>query len=291
MSRPEGAAPGEGAHAGGPADWTCYRHQGRQSGVRCARCERPICPDCMISAPVGFQCPACVKGGPQVRTLRSLVSPPRLTQAIVVVNVAVAVLALVVGAADGAAPTLFGGGNALASDHALNGGAVADGEWTRLLTSGFLHYGLLHLGFNMFILLQLGTLLEPALGRLRLGALYLAALLGGSLGVIVLQPGGLSAGASGAVFGLMGAAVIGMKARGADPMASGLPMLLGINLLLTFALPGISIGAHLGGLAVGAAAGAVLFATDRKGRAQEALGLGVVVGMAVGCAVAAVLLA
>lgn len=290
MSMPDGTTPGEGARTG-QTDWTCYRHSGRQSGVRCTRCERPICPDCMISAPVGFQCPSCVKGGPQVRTLRSLVSPPRLTQAIIAVNVAVAVFALVVGAADGAAPTLLGGGNALAADHALNGGAVADGEWWRLLTSGFLHYGLLHLGFNMFILLQLGTLLEPALGRLRLGALYLAALLGGSLGVILLQPDGLSAGASGAVFGLMGAAVIGMRARGADPMASGLPMLLGINLLLTFALPGISIGAHLGGLAVGAAAGALLFATDRKGKAQEALGTAGVAGMIVACAVAAILLA
>lgn len=290
MSVPDGTTPGEGGRTG-QTDWTCYRHDGRRSGVRCTRCERPICPDCMISAPVGFQCPSCVKGGPQVRTLRSLASPPRLTQAIIAVNVAVAVLALVVNAADGAAPTLFGGGNALAADHALNGGAVADGEWLRLLTSGFLHYGLLHLGFNMFILLQLGTLLEPALGRLRLAALYIAALLGGSLGVILLQPGGLSAGASGAVFGLMGAAVLGMRARGADPMASGLPMLLGINLLLTFALPGISIGAHLGGLAVGAAAGALLFATDRKGKVQEALGTAGVAGMAVACTVAAVLLA
>ena len=290
MSTPEGTGPGEGASTG-QSEWTCYRHPARSSGVRCTRCERPICPDCMITAPVGFQCPECVKGGPQVRTLRSLVSQPRLTQAIIVLNAAVAVLALVAGAADGAQPSLFGGGNALARDYALTGSAVAAGEWWRLVTSGFLHYGLLHLGFNMFILLQLGTLLEPALGRVRLGALYVTALLGGSLGVIVLQPDGLSAGASGAVFGLMGAAVIGLRSRGADPMASGLPMLLGINLLLTFALPGISIGAHLGGLAVGAAAGAVLFATDGRGRAQRAAGLAVVVAMAVACFVAAILLA
>ena len=290
MSTPEGSGPGERASTG-QTEWTCYRHPARSSGVRCTRCERPICPDCMITAPVGFQCPECVKGGPQVRTLRSLVSPPRLTQAIIAVNVAVAVLALVTGAADGAQPSLFGGGNALAGDYALTGSAVAAGEWWRLVTSGFLHYGLLHLGFNMFILLQLGTLLEPALGRVRLAGLYVAALLGGSLGVIVLQPDGLSAGASGAVFGLMGAAVIGLRSRGADPMATGLPMLLGINLLLTFALPGISIGAHLGGLATGAVAGAVLFATDRKSRAAQAAGLAVVVAMAVACFVAAILLA
>lgn len=290
MSGAEDAAPGEGAPAG-QTDWTCYRHPGRTSGVRCTRCERPICPDCMITAPVGFQCPSCVKGGPQVRTLRSLVTPPRLTQAIIAVNVVVAVLALVQAAADGRTPSLFGGGNALALDYALNGGAVAAGGWWRLVTSGFIHYGLIHLGFNMFILLQLGMMLEPALGRLRLGALYLAALLGGSLGVLILQPDALSGGASGAVFGLMGAAVVGMKARGTDPMASGLPMLLGINLLLTFALPNISIGAHLGGLVTGAAAGWLLFATDRKGKGQEAAGLAAVVGIAVACAVAGLLIA
>jgi len=245
----------------------------------------------MITAPVGFQCPSCVKGGPQVRTLRSLVTPPRLTQAIIAVNVAVAVLALVQAAADGRTPSLFRGGNALAGDFALNGGAVAAGEWWRLVTSGFLHFGLLHLGFNMFILLQLGTMLEPALGRVRLGALYVAALLGGSLGVMLLQPDGLTAGASGAVFGLMGAAIVGMKARGADPMASGLPMLLGINLLITFAIPGVSIGGHLGGLVAGTAAGALLFRTDRQGKGQEAAGLVAVVALAVVCAVASIVLA
>ena len=290
MSGAEGAAPGEGAPADQTA-WTCYRHPGRSSGVRCARCERPICPDCMITAPVGFQCPSCVKGGPQVRTLRSLVTPPRLTQAIISVNVVVAVLALVRAAADGQTLSLFSGDNALALDYALNGGAVAAGDWWRLVTSGFIHYGLIHLGFNMFILLQLGMMLEPALGRLRLGALYLAALLGGSLGALILQPDALTGGASGAVFGLMGAAVVGMKARGADPMASGLPMLLGINLLLTFALPGISIGGHLGGLVTGAAAGWLLFATDRKGKGQEAAGLAAVAALAVACAVAGLVVA
>jgi membrane associated rhomboid family serine protease len=243
----------------------------------------------MITAPVGFQCPECVKGGPQVRTLRSLVTPPRLTQAIIAVNVAVAVLALVEASRQGRTPTLLGGGNALALDLALNGGAVAAGEWWRLVTSGFLHYGLIHIGFNMFILLQLGTMLEPALGRLRFGLLYVTALLGGALGVVLLQPDALTAGASGAVFGLMGAAVVGMRARGADPMASGLPTLLGINLLLTFALPGISIGGHLGGLLVGSLAGYVLFATDGRGRSTEATGVAACVVVAAACTVASLL--
>lgn len=276
---------GEGAPAARPAaDWSCYRHPSRTSGVRCTRCERPICHDCMITAPVGFQCPECVKGGPEVRTLRSLLTPPRLTQAIIAVNVAVAVLAFVEAARQGGTASLFGGGNALALDFALHGGAVAAGEWWRLFTSGFLHYGLIHLGFNMLILLQLGMMLEPALGRVRLGVLYVTALLGGSLGVVLLQPNALTAGASGAVFGLMGAAVVGMRDRGVDPMASGLPMLLGINLLLTFAIPGISIGGHLGGLVVGALAGAVLFATERnKVRAVQVLGIGACVVVAIAC--------
>lgn len=291
MPGPDGGD--EGAPATRPvSDWSCYRHRDRPSGVRCSRCERPICPDCMITAPVGFQCPECVKGGPQVRTLRSLVSPPRLTQAIIAVNVVVALLALVESARQGRTASLFGGGNALAPDYALNGGAVAAGEWWRLVTSGFLHYGLIHLGFNMIILLQLGTMLEPALGRVRLGVLYGTALLGGSLGVILLQPDALTAGASGAVFGLMGAAVVGMRARGVDPMASGLPMLLGINLVLTFALPGISIGGHLGGLVAGSVAGYVLFASE-LGRSRTTRWLGIVscVVLAVALLAASIVLA
>jgi membrane associated rhomboid family serine protease len=236
----------------------------------------------MITAPVGFQCPACVKGGPKVRSLRSLVTQPRLTQAIIAVNVVVAVLAAMAAADQGGRPSLLSSGNGLARDFALFGPAVAGGEWWRLVTSGFLHYGLLHLGFNMFILLQLGTLLEPALGRLRLAALYLAALLGGGLGVLLIEPDAFTAGASGAVFGLMGATVVVMRSRGADVMATGLPMLLGINLVLTFAVPGISIGGHLGGLLVGTAGGAVLSATEGRSPARRALGLAACVALGLG---------
>lgn len=282
----------DGRAAPAPDTWECYRHPGRRGGVRCRRCERPLCPDCMITAPVGFQCPSCVKGGPQVRSLRSLVTPPRLTQAIIAVNVAVAVLALVEAARRGSTASLFGGGNVLATDLALFGPAVGAGEWWRVVTSGFIHYGLIHLGFNMFILLQLGTMLEPALGRVRFAVLYATALLGGSLGVMLLQPEALTGGASGAVFGLMGAAVIGMRARGVDPMASGLPAVLGLNLLLTFTLPGISIGGHLGGLVVGTAAGAVLFATERRRTRTASLGgTAACAAMGVACAVAALVLA
>ncbi len=262
------APPPEPVPAGGDSArvvWDCYRHPGRESGVRCRRCERPICPDCMITAPVGFQCRECVRQAPPVQSLRSLATRPVVTYALIAVSVAAFVPSLGAGAGPGSNP--------LAVDFALYGPAVAAGEWWRLVTSGFLHYGFIHLAFNMIILVQLGAMLEPTLGRLRFGVLYATALLGGSFGALLLQPGARTAGASGAVFGLMGAAVVGMRRRGVDPMQSGIGGLLAINLVLTFLIPGISIGGHLGGLAGGAAAGALLFASDDRDRAKRSAGV------------------
>lgn len=133
-------------------------------------------------------------------------------------------------------------------------------EWYRLITAGFLHFGFLHLGMNMFLLFQLGNLLERPLGRLRFALLYVACLLGGSLGVLVIQStsGGLHGGASGAVFGLMAAATIAMYRRGVNVFQTGIGTLLVINLILTFTIPGISIGGHLGGAVMGAVCGFVM---------------------------------
>jgi membrane associated rhomboid family serine protease len=175
-------------------------------------------------------------------------STPVVTTALVAVNLAVFL------------PTL--GNQGLISDFGLFGPAVAAGEWWRLVTSGFMHVNLVHVGFNCFLLWQLGSLLEPALGRFRFALLYAAALLAGAVGVLLLDPRALTAGASGAVFGLMGAAVVGLRSRGVNPMQTGLGGLLIVNLVLTFAVPGISIGGHVGGLAGGAALGAYLFAND-----------------------------
>jgi membrane associated rhomboid family serine protease len=135
-----------------------------------------------------------------------------------------------------------------------------------------MHFGLIHILFNMLILFQLGSMLEPTLGRARFALLYAAALLGGSFGALLLDPDAFTAGASGAVYGLMGAAFLGMRRRGVDPMQSGLGGLLVINLLLTFVIPGISIGGHLGGLLAGGAAGAALFATEGADAGRRALG-------------------
>jgi len=237
-------------------DWHCYRHPDREAGVRCRRCERAICPDCMISAPVGFQCRECVKGAPAVRTLRSLRRDPYVTMALIAVNVAVFLPSM--GASD------------QRGDLGLFGPAVADGDWWRIVTSGFLHFDLLHIGFNMALLWWLGSMLEPALGRVRFGILYAGALVGGSLGVLVLDPNALTGGASGAVFGLMGAAFLSQRRNGVDPMQSGLGGLLLINLLFSFR-PGVSIGGHVGGLLGGALLITLLNATDRD-RQQRWLG-------------------
>lgn len=149
-------------------------------------------------------------------------------------------------------------------------GGVAGGELYRLLTGGFLHAGLLHLGFNMWVLWILGSQLEPALGRVRFAGLYVSSLLAGSMGVMLTEPLAATVGASGAVFGLMGAAFALQHARGINPWKSGVGGLILLNVLITFAVPGISIGGHLGGLAGGAAVGWTLVQLDRVTRSDAA---------------------
>lgn len=140
-----------------------------------------------------------------------------------------------------------------------------DGQWYRLVTSGFLHYGLIHLGFNMYMLYMLGQMLEPGLGRIRFGLVYLASLLGGSAGVLLLQPDGLTAGASGAVFGLLGLSAVGYYLRGINPLSTTIGSLLIMNLVLTFFLRDqISVGGHLGGLAAGALCGLAVMAPGHR---------------------------
>jgi membrane associated rhomboid family serine protease len=157
-------------------------------------------------------------------------------------------------------------------DLVLAAGPVADGDLWRPITSAFLHaqgaFGFLHIGFNMYLLYILGQLLEPSLGKWRFGGIYFASLLTGAFGAILLSsPNSYTVGASGAVFGLMGAGVVFLRARGIDPMQSGLGPTILINLLFPFLFPGlnVSIGGHLGGLAGGALAGwAVTRLSERR---------------------------
>lgn len=234
---------------------TCYKHADRRAGVRCQRCDRPICPACMHQASVGFHCPECTRAAPQrVVTPRTMArSRPVVALALVAANLAVFLADI-----PSMSGSVTGLGN-LASDGALYGPAVADGDWWRPITAGFVHAGLLHVGFNMFLLWQLGLLLEPAIKWWGFLVLYVMSLLGGSLLVLILDPDSVTVGASGAVFGLMGAAFIAMRSRGIDPFSTGIGPLLLINLLLTFTIRDISIGGHIGGLVAGVIGGLLLW--------------------------------
>ncbi|MDQ4049958.1 MAG: rhomboid family intramembrane serine protease, partial [Actinomycetota bacterium] len=173
------------------------------------------------------------------------------------INVVVALGALLSGASATGEGGL--GGSSLLAEGWVSRFTVQDGEYWRLLTAGFLHSGPFHLLFNMYLLYVLGGMLEPGIGRLRFGVIYFVSLLAGSFGALLLQPTAPTVGASGAIFGLMGAAVVVMRHRGINPMESGLGLLIGLNLLLSLILPGISIGGHIGGLAGGALAALLMF--------------------------------
>jgi membrane associated rhomboid family serine protease len=235
---------------------TCYRHPNRETGVRCSNCERPICPDCMTSTPVGMRCPECARQKVKVSGIGSASDEPVLTY----ILIGICVAAFVGEVAGGASATGSGfGGSRLFEEGALSGPAVADGDYWRVVSAGFLHAGFFHLLFNMFSLWILGSLLEPAIGQLRFALIFFVSLLAGSFGALVVDPNSLTVGASGGIFGLMGAAVIVMRNRGINPMESGLGLWIGLNLLITFTVSGISIGGHIGGLIGGTLAALVLF--------------------------------
>lgn len=207
----------------------------------------------MNQASVGFHCPECARSGRQ-RTipLRSLATRPVVTMALVAANLAIFIGDMLSGS------NQFGD-HRWTAEGALYGPAVAAGDWWRPITAGFLHASLLHIGFNMFLLWQLGKLLEPAVKRWAFATLYLMSLLGGSFLTLILDPNALTLGASGAVFGLMGATFIALRSRGVDPFSTGIGPLIVINLIFTFAIPGISIGGHIGGLIAGAVGGWILW--------------------------------
>ena len=210
----------------------------------------------MTPTSVGMRCPECSGQKTTVRKVAaSRADEPMLTYVILATLVLVELGALASGAS-------AAGGQVADSDllreGGLNGSAVADGEIYRLVTSGFLHFGLVHLLFNGFSLWILGTMLEPAVGRLRFALIYFVSLLAGSFGALLVEPDALTAGASGAVFGLMGSAFVYMRHRGIDPMQSGLGFWLLLNLFLSFR-PGISLGGHIGGLVGGVIVTLILF--------------------------------
>lgn len=219
-----------------------------------------------MQANVGSHCVECAKATKAPIATRARYwnarQPTLVTFALMAINLAVFV-ALGIQDPD----SIVGRGNVTEGqfDLGLNEVFIERGEWYRVVTSGFVHFGIIHVAFNMLLLFQLGQLLEPALGRVRFGLLYVAGLLGGSAGVLLIPSDRITAGASGAVFGLMGAAFVGMRNRGINPFSTGLGTTLLLNLLITFSIPGISIGGHLGGVVAGAAAGWVVLSPPWKG--------------------------
>ena len=234
----------------------CYRHPDRPAGVRCQRCDRPICPDCMNSAAVGFQCPECfsagVKSVPKTRTTFGGVA--RVNDQVVSItalglNVLVFLLVLA-------------GGNRVRNDLVMYGPLVETEPW-RLITAAFTHQQFFHVFSNLFMLYQLGPMLERMLGRLRFVILYLGSALGGSVAVWLLDYNQPTLGASGAVLGLVGALLVISRSLGHD-----VTWILGyivITAFLSFAIPNISWQGHLGGFVTGAAI-AGIFVLDSKRR-------------------------
>ncbi|GAB3206256.1 rhomboid family intramembrane serine protease [Marinactinospora thermotolerans] len=232
---------------------TCFRHPDRETYVRCTRCERPICPDCMREASVGFHCVECVaEGNRSVREARTtfggrVTARPYVTWALIGLMVLGFLLQQVV---------RQGGWSPVTAQFAMWGGGVLyHDQWYRLLTSALLHGSIMHLLFNGFAMYVLGPQLESWLGHWRFLALWVLSAIGGSMLTLVADPGQVSVGASGAIFGLFGAVLlIGRRLRLDTRFILGL---LAVNLLITFLVPAISWTAHIGGLVSGLVLGAV----------------------------------
>lgn len=264
MSNPSAAAP------------VCYRHTDRETWIRCQRCDRPICPDCMNPASVGFQCPSCVKEGSKSTRIGRLPyggeasADPRLsTFAIIAVNVAVW---LAITANGGQSSSLVDKLSIIPHEgvRVLNGSlvqvpGVSTGSWWQVITSAFTHVEPLHIGLNMLALYFLGPALEQVLGRARFLAIYFVSAICGSAGVMLFaDPAGATLGASGAIFGLMGALVVlALKVNGD---VRSILMWIGLNLVITFTVPNISWQGHVGGLLGGALVAGALVYAPKEGR-------------------------
>ncbi len=239
-----------------PVAEVCYRHPDQSAGVTCQRCDRQICSDCMHQASVGFHCPECTKDNKQtVYNTRNLPGERSLvTRALIAINAVIWVITLV---------ALGGNVNSIgieaARDFATWGPPIAeDFELWRIFSGGFLHSGFIHIGFNMYLLWQLGQQLERALGERDYIAVYIVSLIGGSLGALLLSPTSPTVGASGAVFGLIGFTVLFFRSRGIGLFDTGLGFLIVVNILFSFR-GGVSLGGHLGGFLVGLLLGALYY--------------------------------
>ncbi|MFE7418351.1 rhomboid family intramembrane serine protease [Rhodococcus sp. NPDC057529] len=251
---------GGAANEGTPPQPRCVRHPDRPTALSCNRCGRPACPECLREAAVGYQCVDCVAAGQRdvrrVRNVAGAVTAQRAVPLVTYILMAANVGIFLITAAQSRSIMQNQAGSALFADWALFPPAVVDGQLVRVIGSGFLHFGLIHLAVNMFALWIIGRDTELVLGRARYAFVYLASILGGSAAVMLFQLHAVTAGASGAVFGLMGAqAVILLRLRRSPaPVIS----VIAINVIISITIPGISLWGHLGGLVAGAAATAAI---------------------------------
>ncbi len=256
-----------------PQGTHCYRHPDRETLLSCSNCERPICTSCMREAAVGVRCPECA-GGPKsaVRAAQRLSLAG--SENVIGTTVLTALMVLVFLAQIAQGQDVFGRVDltGVAGDLAIYGPSIEDGEWWRLVTGAFVHSGLVHIGFNAYLLWYLGGALERYAGTMRLLAIFFVSVLWGSAGALVLEPRAATVGASGGVFGLMAALFLLERTRGIALFGSSIGALIAFNLFLTFLIPGISVGGHLGGLVGGAAAGFVLSGFGRGNLAYTKLG-------------------
>ncbi|MDX6617130.1 MAG: hypothetical protein QOD60_2221 [Solirubrobacterales bacterium] len=239
---------------------------------------------------VGMRCPECAKQKTKVRVgpgAFTATDVPIATYALIAINVAVFL----------AEVASHGGGiidvtpNNLIDHGGLAGPLVANGDYWRIITSGFLHVGLIHIALNMYILYIAGGLLERSIGSLRFVALYFLSLISGSFIALLIDPNALTVGASGAIFGLMAAAVIIAYGRGREDVARQFAVLVALNLFLSFSVSGISIGAHLGGLVGGAIASFFVIYIERRRGPALPLEIPVLTVIAAAFAIAAVVAA
>jgi membrane associated rhomboid family serine protease len=231
----------------------------------------------MVSTPVGVRCPECGGRGSIRRPGFLMAREPYVTYALIAVNIAMLPLTNNIGGGGFG----MGGGQLkpLGAELALYGPAVARGDDYRLITAAFVHYGLLHLAFNMYALFLIGGVFERYAGPVRFAAVYFASALAGSFGALLVTPHAPTVGASGAIFGLMGALFVFERQRGMSLLGGSIGGLIVVNLLITFAIPGISVGGHVGGLIGGGLTG---FALSGYGRGHLAYGrLGVLSALGV----------
>ena len=274
----------------------CYRHPDRETYVSCFECGRGICPDCMTQGPVGIRCPDHASAGGKApaptRVARSATRSlsaygPFVTFGLIGLNVGVFVLGLLLGGEiNGTGSWIYEKGVLVSTAVDSSGQVigVSEGEWWRLITATFLHYGLVHLGMNMLVLWFIGPPLEEYFGHWRYLLIYVVSGLAGSAGALIWSPNALTVGASGAIWGIMGAALV-LEARKIWVFGGQAMGLVVFNLAITFLIPGISIGGHIGGL-IGGGLCALAFSSLRRSPVLATLVIGGIGIASIGLAIA-----